>query len=98
MNFVEMPPKKRPISSETVFEQFDIYELFLTEDENDDFLGFEVTSANENDHSLTLQEIFSKTSDEEEDFLGFENTSTDSQSDLNAIFYDNSNTEEFFGF
>ena len=98
MNFVEMPPKKRPISSETVFEQFDIYELFLTEDENDDFLGFEVTSANENDHSLTLQEIFSKTSDEEEDFLSFKNISTDFHSDLNAIFYDNSNTEEFFGF
>ena len=93
--FVEMPPKKNRTNYDNQFEQLNLSTLFETDDENGEFFGFAMTEISEHNSSLELREIFSSTGDEE-NFPGFDNISNNS--DLNAIFQNESCTDEFFGF
>ena len=117
MIFVELPPKKSRTANDIEANLFELHKLFETEDESDEFLGFELgidvnertqhESEDPKDSNMAnksksqcnlfheLQEMFLESSKEEEDFLGFDNGSN---SDLNSLFCDDSNVEEFFGF
>ena len=69
--------KKKRSPKENEIEQLDLFAIFETEDENEEFFGFDVTEITEQNSFHELKEIFSITGDEEE-FIGFENMSTDS--------------------
>ena len=93
--FEEMPPKKKHTNRKNELEQLNLSTLFDTDDEDVEFFGFDSPEIIEHISFQELQEIFSSTGDEE-NFPGFGNTSNDS--DLNAIFQNESSTDEFFGF
>ena len=69
--------KKKRSPQQNEIEQLNLSAIFETEDENEEFLGFDVTEITEQNSSQELKEIFSTTGDEEE-FIGFEIMSTGS--------------------
>ena len=77
MTFEVMPKKKKGSPQQNEIEQLNLSAIFETEDENEEFFGFDVTEITEQNSSQELKEIFSTTGDEEE-FIGFEIMSTGS--------------------
>ena len=77
MTFEVMPKKKKRSPQQNEIEQLNFSAIFETEDENEEFFGFDVTEITEQNSSQELKEIFSTTGDEEE-FIGFEIMSTGS--------------------
>ena len=92
---VDMPPKRRKNPENDAHDLFDLNLLFETDDENEEFFGFNVTIEN-NDMLSDVRQIFTTSSSDDEDFHGFSNTARNSN--LNYIFLDDSNDSEFFGF
>ena len=78
-----------------VIDVLDLNILFQTDNENDEFFGFDVSTGNSNETFLDLRQIFNNSSSDEE-FIGFSNSVRDS--DLNLIFLNDSDNSEFFGF
>ena len=74
---------------------FDLNLLFETNDENDEFFGFDVPIRNASATFPDLVQIFN-TSASDDDFVGFNNASRNT--DLNSLFSDDSHDNEFFGF
>ena len=69
--------------------------MFETDDENDEFFGFDVSTENSNETFSDLRQIFD-TSSSDEDFIGFSNAQRNS--DLYFTFSNDSDNSEFFGF
>ena len=90
-----MPPKRRN-NTETEFDEvLDLNILFETDDENDEFFGFDISMEVDNRSFSDLRQIFD-TSSSNEDFAGF--SSDPRNTDLNVLFLNDSNNDEFFGF
>ena len=84
--FQEMAPVRTSLLDRDDIARIELNELFQSDDEENEFFGFE-------NPNIELNELFLSDSDEN-DFLGF-NTSKD---DLQEIFLTDSETEEFLGF
>ena len=96
--FEEMTPVTTQISENAEIEPLDLYTLFQSDEDTDEFFGFDLpaeSQANPPLDELTL--IFSTSSDE--DFLGFSEPSNASGNpNLALLFLDESSENEFFGF
>ena len=92
---MDMPPSRRSNLENEVIDVLDLNILFETDDENDEFFGFNVTTENSNETFLDLRQIFNNSSSDE-DFIGFSNSPRNS--DLNFTFLNDSDNSEFFGF
>ena len=92
---VDIPPVRRSNLQNDVFDDLDLNILFETDDENDEFFGFDVSTENSNETFSDLRQIFN-TSSSDEDFIGFSNALRNS--DLNVLFLNDSEDSEFFGF
>ena len=87
-------PQKRRNNADTD-EIFDLNLLFETDDQNDEFFGFDVSSEEVNRTFSDLRQIFD-TSSSNDEFDGF--SSDSKNTDLNSLFLNDSNDSEFFGF
>ena len=92
---MDMPPIRRSNLQNDVFDVLDLNILFETDNENDEFFGFDVSTENSNETFSDLRQIFN-TSSSDEDFIGFSNALRNS--DLNFSFLNDSEDSEFFGF
>ena len=92
---VVLPPQKTSNPTKGTDEFFDLNILFETDDENEEFFGFDASLENPNTTSSELMHIFN-TSSSDEDFIGFSNFATNY--DLNSLFLNNSNDSDFYGF
>ena len=93
---VEMPPKRRNNTVTEIDEVLNLNILFETDDENDEFFGFDISMEVVNRTFSDLRQLFD-TSSSDEDFAGF-SSSDPRNTDLNVLFLNDSNTDEFFGF
>ena len=92
---VDLPPKRTSKIVNETNEVLDLNLLFETNDENEEFFGFDVPVGNVSTTFSDLVQIFN-TSSSDDNFVGFSNTPRNS--DLNSLFMDDSNDNEFFGF
>ena len=90
-----MPPKKRSDIENVVTEVLDLNLLFETDDENDEFFGFDLPVENVDTTFSDLREIFNN-SNCDDDFAGFR--TAPNNTDLNFVFSNDSYDAEFFGF
>ena len=90
-----MPPSTRNNTEMGAIDVFELHLLFETDDENDEFFGFNVSVENENATFSEIRQILDASSSDE-DFLGFSNAH--SNSELNLSFFNDSDNNDFFGF
>ena len=85
--YQEMAPVKTSLLDRDDIARIELTELFQSDEEENEFIGFE-------NPGIELNKLFLSDSDENDDFLGF-NTP---KNDLQEIFLTDSETGEFFGF
>ena len=108
--FVDLPKK---VLSKDQLQYDELKMIFETEDNHDEFFGFdqredthfEISFLSENCNSnqseiiYDLAQVFqTDTEDSDEEFLGFTNEESENISDLENLFLDNSLNEDFLGF
>ena len=95
--FVDMPPIRNFNSrNNNEIDLFDLATLFETDDENNEFLGFDTAEENERNALTELDLLFATSGDGEDEFYGFSDNSLNS--DLNFLFTNESNDSDFHGF
>ena len=92
---VDLPPKKRNNVQKETEEVLDLNFLFESDDENEEFFGFNVSIENVNSTFTDLMHIFN-TSSSDDEFTGF--TNAPRNYDLTSLFLNDSNDSDFLGF
>ena len=104
--FVEMPVKRNPKINQGGYDE--LKQIFQTDDENDEFLGFESTFLSEHENaslseydltkSINLDDIFqSDSEDANDEFLGFLPEEFENV-DLEILFLNDGSDVDFLGF